>query len=81
VAVGCAGPGDIARVALIRAGSVTHGFHMDQRYVGLELRGTTATEVTVKLPPNGNVAPPGAYMLFLVDGAGVPSAGKIIKLG
>jgi Domain of unknown function (DUF1929) len=66
---------------LIRAGSVTHGFHMDQRYVGLELRGTSATEVTVRLPPNGNVAPPGAYMLFLVDGAALPSVGKIIKLG
>ncbi len=81
VAIGCPAPGDIARVALIRAGSVTHGFHMDQRYVGVELRGTSATEVTVKLPPNGNVAPPGAYVLFLVDGAGVPSVGKIIKLG
>jgi hypothetical protein len=81
VAIGCASPGDVARVALIRAGSVTHGFHMDQRYVGLELKGTSATDVTVKLSPNGGVAPPGAYMLYLVDAAGVPSLGKIIKLG
>jgi hypothetical protein len=51
---------------------------MDQRYVGLELRGTSATEVTVRLPP---IAPPGAYMLFLVDRAALPSVGKIIKLG
>jgi hypothetical protein len=81
VAIACPAPGDIARVALIRAGAVTHGFHMDQRYVGLELRGISATGVTVRLPPNGHVAPPGSYMLFLVDGSGVPSVGKNIKLG
>jgi hypothetical protein len=81
VAIGCAAPADVARVALIRAGSVTHGFHMDQRYVGLEIIGTSAAEVTVTLPPNGHLAPPGAYMLFLVNGAGVPSVGSIINLG
>ena len=80
VAIGCPTPGVIARVALIRAGAVTHNFHMDQRYVGLEILGTTPTDLTVKLPPNSNIAPPGAYMLFLLDGAGVPSAASIIKI-
>jgi hypothetical protein len=81
VAIGCPAPGAVAAVALIRAGSVTHGFHMDQRYVGLEIVGTTASELTVKLPPSGNVAPPGAYMLFLLEGAGIPSTGRIIRVG
>jgi hypothetical protein len=71
---------EIARVALIRAGAVTHNFHMDQRYIGLEMLGTTPTGLTVKLPPNSNIAPPGAYMLFLLDGAAVPSAASIIKI-
>ena len=70
----------MARVALIRAGAVTHNFHMDQRYVGLEITGTTASDLTVQLPPNNKVAPPGAYMLFLVDGAGVPSQARMIKV-
>ena len=34
-------PRAIARVALVRAGAVTHNFYMDQRYVGLEFLGTT----------------------------------------
>jgi hypothetical protein len=54
---------------------------MDQRYVGLEIVGTSAAEVTVRLPPNAHLAPPGAYMLFLVNGAGVPSVGSIFNLG
>ncbi|MEA2148107.1 MAG: hypothetical protein QOG59_3694, partial [Solirubrobacteraceae bacterium] len=81
VAVGCPAAGDVAAAALIRAGSVTHGFHMDQRYVGLEIISTTASQLTVKLPPNGNVAPPGAYMLFLRDSGGTPSRGRMIKVG
>jgi hypothetical protein len=42
--------------------------------------GNTPTDLTVKLPPNSNIAPPGAYMLFLLDAAGVPSAARIIKI-
>jgi hypothetical protein len=53
---------------------------MDQRYVGLDITGATAGDLTVRLPPNNKVAPPGAYMLFLVDGAGVPSGARMIKL-
>jgi hypothetical protein len=53
---------------------------MDQRYIGLELLDTTPSDLTVKLPPNSSIAPPGAYMLFLLDGAGVPSAASIIKI-
>jgi hypothetical protein len=80
ITIGCPTPAEIARVAVIRAGAVTHNFHMDQRYVGLEVLGTTPSDLTVKLPPNSNIAPPGAYMLFLLDGAGVPSAASIIKI-
>ena len=31
-------------------------------------------------PPNGNIAPPGYYMLFLLDSAGVPSVAQFIQL-
>lgn len=80
VTIGCPTVGDIARVALIRAGAVTHNFHMDQRYIALEIAATTATDLAVTLPPNGHAAPPGAYMLFLLDGASVPSVASMIKL-
>jgi len=81
ITIDCPTASDIARVALIRAGAVTHSFHMDQRYVGLAITGTNANQLTVTLPPNSNVAPPGAYMLFLLDGAGIPSAASVIKVG
>jgi hypothetical protein len=81
ITIGCPAPGNVARIALIRLGSVTHNFHMDQRYVGLVIASTTAGALTATLPPNSKIAPPGAYMLFLVDGAGVPSVGRTIKVG
>jgi hypothetical protein len=81
ITIGCQSPAEIRRVALIRAGAVTHNFHMDQRYVGLEIVSVTGGDLTVKLPPNGGIAPPGAYMLFLVNAAGVPSVASMIKVG
>jgi Galactose oxidase-like, Early set domain len=72
---------DVAKVALIRLGAVTHSFHMDQRYIGLIITATNAGQLTVTLPPHSNIAPPGAYMLFLLDGAGRPSVATLIRIG
>ena len=36
----------------------------DQRNVVLRVLGRTRNRVTVAAPPNGNVAPPGPYLLF-----------------
>jgi galactose oxidase-like protein len=68
---------DIASVVLIRPGSVTHSFDMDQRFVGLSFTATTSG-VTAILPNNSNLAPPGYYMLFLVNKAGVPSIASFV---
>jgi hypothetical protein len=37
--------------------------------------------VTAKVPQNPNIAPPGWYMLFLVDNNGVPSVARWMRLG
>jgi hypothetical protein len=74
-------PADAAGAALIRAGAVTHNFNMDQRFVGLEVLARGAGDLTLRMPPNGNVAPPGWYMLFLLSAAGVPSVARMIRLG
>jgi hypothetical protein len=63
---------DIQRVALIRNGSVTHAFDADQRYVGLEFSHASGDLLTVIAPPHSAVAPPGFYMLWIVDGDGRP---------
>jgi hypothetical protein len=31
-------------------------------------------------PSSGNVAPPGHYMVFIVNGTDVPSVAKIVKV-
>ena len=64
--------GSIARVALIRCGSITHGFNSDQRYVGLQFTVKDGNTITVAPPPGGDVAPPGYYMLWLIDDQGRP---------
>lgn len=58
---------NIERVALMRCGSITHGFDPDQRYVGC-LFSQNGDTLTITAPPNGNIAPPGPYMLWVIDG-------------
>jgi Galactose oxidase-like, Early set domain/Kelch motif len=69
----------IAKVTFIRLSSVTHSFNQNQRMNRLSFS-ATASGLTVVAPPNGNHAPPGHYMLFIVDSNGVPSEGKIIRI-
>lgn len=70
---------DVASVVLIRPGTPTHAFDMDQRLVGLSFSaGPGVLDVTA--PANGNIAPPGYYMLFLVNSSGVPSVATFVQL-
>ena len=70
----------IARVAILRAASVTHGFSSDQRYVGLEFRAENQGRLTVSSPPTANIAPPGPYLLFVVNTNNIPSEGRFIHV-
>ena len=69
----------IASVAFVKPGAVTHSFNADQRYVPLSFT-VSGTQLTVQAPANGNLAPPGYYMLFVVDTAGVPSVAKFVRI-
>ena len=69
----------IAKVTLIRHGSVTHAFDAAQRLVPLSFT-QAAGGLSITLPVSPNVAPPGPYMLFLVNGNGVPSVARIMRL-
>jgi Domain of unknown function (DUF1929)/Glyoxal oxidase N-terminus len=70
----------IDRAVLIAPGATTHAADMHQRYVPLELEHRSQGGVELTAPANANVAPPGYYMLFLVNDAGVPSIAKFILL-
>jgi plastocyanin len=73
-------PAAIAEIVLMRPGAVTHGFNQNQRYVGCAISGRTATEVQATAPPDGTIAPPGWYLLFLVDSDRIPSEAVWIRL-
>jgi len=71
----------IAKVVLMRCGSVTHSFDGDQRYISRPFA-TAVSALTVTAPPDGTVAPPGFYMLWRVDTNGLPcTTAPFIRLG
>jgi galactose oxidase-like protein/Big-like domain-containing protein len=72
-------PASIRKVALIRLGAVTHSNNMEQRYIPLSFT-TGATSLTATTPADANIAPPGYYMLFIIDGNGVPSVARMVNI-
>jgi len=73
---------NVQRAALLRNGSVTHSTDNDQRYIGLEIVSRSGNTIRLKAPPNGNVAPPGYFMLWLVDNAGNPcQQARFVRMG
>jgi len=71
--------GSIAKVSLIRLGAVTHAFDQNGRQLRLAFTADD-TGLTVTAPSTGNIAPPGHYMVFIVNGSDVPSVAKIVKI-
>jgi hypothetical protein len=69
----------IRRVALIRAGSNTHAFDPDQRFIGMTFT-RSGDWLHVKAPPSPAIAPPGYYLLVTINDAGVPSAGRFVRV-
>jgi len=70
----------IASASLLRPAAVTHSSDPNQRLVDLPLT-VTGGAVSLNVTSNPNLAPPGWYMLTVVDANGVPSAAKWIHLG
>jgi hypothetical protein len=69
----------IARVNWIRLGSVTHAFDESQRLNYLNFTQASGS-LTVTAPSDPNRAPPGYYMLFILNTSGVPSVASLIQI-
>lgn len=69
----------ITNVSLVSLGADTHTIDMDQHFVPLAFT-TGSGSLNVTLPSSANVAPPGNYMLFIVNGNGVPSVASMIHV-
>lgn len=70
----------VVKAALIRPAAVTHSSDPNQRYVDLPMT-VDGDTIGLNLTTNPNIAPPGWYMLFVTDAAGVPSIAKWVKVG
>jgi hypothetical protein len=73
--------GRIARAVLVSPGAVTHSVDMSQRLVGLarpKRRGDG--RYALRAPSSVDRAPPGYYMLFVLNGRGVPSVARFVRL-
>jgi Domain of unknown function (DUF1929) len=71
----------VARGTLIRLSSVTHAFNQSQLIYHLDFTAVASTTVRGTGPTNANLAPPGPYMLFLINQSGVPSVAKMVMVG
>jgi hypothetical protein len=71
----------ISKVVLIRDSSVTHSVNFEQRRIPLAFSVNSAgTLITATAPTNPNIAPPGYYMLFIINSSGVPSVAKMVQI-
>ena len=69
----------ISRVTMVRAGTPTHSFDTNQRFLPLTFTQSGQT-VAATIPENPNIALPGYYLLFVLDPAGVPSVAKFVQV-
>ena len=76
-----ANPEWIMSVALVRSSSVTHSNNMDQRYIEPDAYPKDSVVADCRSPADGTVAPPGYYMVFILNRNGVPSKGKLLRIG
>ena len=71
----------IQKVTIIRHASTTHAFDAGQRLNTLSFtRALDGQSLTVTPPASGRIAPPGPYMLFIVNDKGIPSVAQSILL-
>jgi hypothetical protein len=69
----------ITRVTLTRISSVTHAQNWDQRFLNLTFAQVSGG-LNVTLPSSGNNCPPGHYLLWILNGSGVPSVAPFIRI-
>jgi Domain of unknown function (DUF1929)/Carboxypeptidase regulatory-like domain len=79
VFVGTPDVDSISKVTLVRQASVTHSNNMSAGFLQLSFT-KTSTGLNITMPANANLAPPGYYMLFILNGSGVPSVTAMVQI-
>ncbi len=70
----------LSSAVLIRPSGATHCFNTNQIGVPLSITNDTGSQLTLSIPANSNMVPPGYYMLFLLDNSGAPSVAEFIRI-
>jgi hypothetical protein len=72
----------ILNACLIKPSAVTHSFNQDQRYLPLAITAASnPARLLAVAPASGNHAPPGDYLLFVVNQESVPAIAKWVRIG
>lgn len=72
-------PDSISKVVLVTPGATTHANDMHQRLIALSFT-AMAGGVSTAVSAGAGAAPPGYYMLFVLNTQGVPSVAKWVRL-
>lgn len=72
--------GGATRAVLMAPGVTTHATDMQARHVELAITHRGANGLDVLAPPSAGVAPPGWYMLFVLNAEGVPSVARWVHV-
>jgi YVTN family beta-propeller protein len=79
VQINVSGTRPVSRVTFVKTGSATHGWNMEQRFVDLPFS-AQGPALSVQIPGRASDVPPGMWMMFVIDDAGVPSEAKLMRV-
>ncbi len=76
----------VSEAVLMALPAMTHSFDQNQRSVQIKLRSVVTDAANNQIsvitgPSDAQVAPPGDYMLFVLDANRVPSVARIVRVG
>jgi hypothetical protein len=73
-------PTAITSVSLLRLMNTTHHYDANQRLVWLQIQSKGSSSVRVAAPINSKIAPPGYYVIHVLNSSLVPSRGRAIRI-
>jgi Domain of unknown function (DUF1929) len=71
----------VHEITMMRPSACTHSCDNEQRLLDVSFDGGAGNSITLQMPTNADLAPPGWYLMFALDHHGVPSVGQWLKLG
>ena len=71
--------GTVSGFSLVRLAGVTHSTNTDQRFMRLSFSGSGGS-YSVQAPANKNIAPPGYYMLFALNGQAPSTQAAMVRV-